>query len=339
MVVARKLLSLFLALCLTLTLCPLPAFATENDSLFDDVDTTDWFYDAVCYVCEHSLMSGTDVNLFSPDETISRGTIVDLLYQQQQDISFESSTTYFQDVAHTHKFIDAISWAYECGIVFGYGNNTFGPDDDLVREQAIVILYRYATYRGYNTDNAGNLDSFADRADVSSYATEAVIWAVDSGVIRGFDSGVLKPTEPTTRAQLATMLARFYELVVAAEENTTQTDTNTNFSSSTSTSHTTNTANSDTLVDRETDSDNDGVPDYLESYFGTSSTSDDSDFDGLSDYVEIFVLGLDPTKADTNDDGILDGDEDTDADGLSNIEEIRLGTDPAKRDSDYGWFK
>ena len=83
-----------------------------------------------------------------------------------------------------------------------------------------------------------------------------------------------------------------------------------------------------------TDTDNDGVPDTIEEYLGTDMSKDDTDGDGLSDYIEIVNLGLDPLKADSDYNGINDGDEDCDADGLTNLEEIRIGTDPSLEDTD-----
>lgn len=82
------------------------------------------------------------------------------------------------------------------------------------------------------------------------------------------------------------------------------------------------------------DTDSDGVPDYIEEYFGTDISGDDADNDGLSDYIEIYVTGTDPLKEDSDENGINDGNEDADGDGLSNLEEINAGTDLTKADSD-----
>lgn len=88
------------------------------------------------------------------------------------------------------------------------------------------------------------------------------------------------------------------------------------------------------FTDEETDTDTDEVPDYIEELFGTNTNSDDTDGDGVSDYIEIFKISSDPNVYDTDSDGTLDGDEDPDNDGLSNIEEIEIGTDLTKADSD-----
>ncbi|KAI4445520.1 hypothetical protein C823_000036 [Eubacterium plexicaudatum ASF492] len=84
----------------------------------------------------------------------------------------------------------------------------------------------------------------------------------------------------------------------------------------------------------KTDTDGDGLTDALEEFYKTDKTKPDTDGDGLSDYEEVVLLGTDPTNPDTNGNGIPDGDEDTDGDGLSNLHEIKLGTNPIAKDTD-----
>ena len=87
-------------------------------------------------------------------------------------------------------------------------------------------------------------------------------------------------------------------------------------------------------VDISLDTDNEGIPDCIEDYFGTDKSKEDTDGDGLDDYTELDTLVLDPTVVDTDGDGINDGDEDVDGDGLSNIEEINIGTNILETDTD-----
>lgn len=89
-----------------------------------------------------------------------------------------------------------------------------------------------------------------------------------------------------------------------------------------------------TKVDENADTDNDGVADYLEDYFGTDKTKEDTDEDGLSDYLELLVIATNPLLADTDGNGINDGDEDADQDGCFNLSEVEMGTDLAKADTD-----
>lgn len=89
-----------------------------------------------------------------------------------------------------------------------------------------------------------------------------------------------------------------------------------------------------TKVDENADTDNDGVADYLEDYFGTDKTKEDTDEDGLSDYLELLVIATNPLLADTDGNGIDDGDEDVDQDGCFNLSEVEMGTDASKADTD-----
>ena len=88
-------------------------------------------------------------------------------------------------------------------------------------------------------------------------------------------------------------------------------------------------------IDPEIDSDEDGLPDYLEKEIGTDRYNADTDGDGLPDGYEYFTLGTDPKKADSDDNGVSDADEDFDEDRLTNLEEYELGTDPFSKDTDY----
>lgn len=87
-------------------------------------------------------------------------------------------------------------------------------------------------------------------------------------------------------------------------------------------------------IDTTVDKDNDNVPDYIEDSLGTDPNLEDTDNDGLSDYTEIYVTGTDPIYVDTDEDGVNDGDEDTDDDGLTNLEEVAYGTNPSLKDTD-----
>ena len=100
--------------------------------------------------------------------------------------------------------------AAEKGIVKGYGDNLFGPNDPVTREQLAAILYRYAQVKGQDTAMAGDLSGFADQP--SGWASEPVRWAVGAGLLSGKGGGVLDPTGNATRAETAAMLMRYLEL-------------------------------------------------------------------------------------------------------------------------------
>lgn len=116
-------------------------------------------------------------------------------------------TSTFPDVAAGTWYTDAVAWAADNGIVTGTGAG-FNPNGNVTREQLAAILYRYAQTIGINTDQKGDLSSFSDNADVSSWAQDAMSWAVGAGLINGKTNGKLDPAGNTTRAEVAAILMR-----------------------------------------------------------------------------------------------------------------------------------
>ena len=176
---------------------------------FRDVRPEDWFYADVRYVYEAGLMNGTAEGLFSPDLFTSRAMIVTVLWR----LSGSPVVNYympFADVDQASWYAEAVRWAASCGIVTGYDNGNFGPNDPITREQLVAILYRCAAYRQEDTSIGAdtNILSFTDAASVSEYAVPALQWACGAGILQGAD-GALLPTHPATRAQTAAILHRF----------------------------------------------------------------------------------------------------------------------------------
>lgn len=204
---ARRFLSILLTLCMVLGMVPGTVFAANSGMPFTDVKEADWFYDAVQYVYENGMMSGTGTSTFSPDTTTTRGMIVTILHRMEGTPSAAGEE--FTDVPAGQYYSNAVAWASANGIVSGYGNGVFGPNDTITREQMATILYRYAQFKGYETETTGDISTFADDSQVSSYAVEAMNWAVGSGLISGVGNNTLAPKGSATRAQVAVILMRF----------------------------------------------------------------------------------------------------------------------------------
>ena len=177
---------------------------------FADVSGSDWFYNDVRYVYEKGIMDGTGIDRFSPNAPLTRAMIVTILYRMAGSPSVSGSSD-FTDVAAGKWFAKAVAWAAANGIVNGYGSGLFGPNDPVTREQLAAILYRYAVYGGMTAVTLEeNLGGFADTAQLSAYAIQAMNWAVGQGLINGSGSNLV-PKAQATRAQVAAIIHRYLE--------------------------------------------------------------------------------------------------------------------------------
>lgn len=173
---------------------------------FTDVKTTDWFYDAVSFTYNMGIMDGVETNKFSPSTTITRGMVVTMLWRMAGEPY--ASGTYFDDVSYGRYYTTAVAWSARNNIIEGSGANTFGVNDPITREQLAVILYRYAKYMNYSTTTS-SLYGYDDANKVSSWAKDAMGWAVRNGVIGGVTNTTLCPNNTATRAEVAQMFMNF----------------------------------------------------------------------------------------------------------------------------------
>ena len=173
-----------------------------NETPFKDVSSANWFYPHVKYVYENGLFAGTSDNTFSPNTTMTRGMLVTVLWSLEGKPTAKASS--FNDLTDDW-YVKAVNWASANGIVTGYDESTFAPNDPVTREQVAQILYKYSQYKGYNTSASAELTSFTDSAAVSDWAITSVKWAVASKLIVG-DQGYIKPTASATRAEVAAIL-------------------------------------------------------------------------------------------------------------------------------------
>ena len=186
----------------------------DSDLPFKDVSVDSWYYDAVSYVYRNGLMNGISATRFAPNAKLNRAMIAQVLYNLEGET--RSYPTVFSDVADSAWYADAVNWAADKGIVEGYGNGKFGPEDNITREQMAAILYRYADYKGYDVRASARLSGFADEDQVSDWAEEAMSWAVAEDLMDGKGNNRLDPTGTATRAEVATILMRFCETIVEA---------------------------------------------------------------------------------------------------------------------------
>lgn len=180
-----------------------------TDSLpFIDVKTTDWFYPAVQYVYENSIMNGTSATTFAPNGTVERSQVVQMLYNLEGQPTVTGSTV-FTDVDTDEWYGKAVLWAERTGVVDGYEDNTFRPGKSVSREEFAQMLYNYSKYKRYDLSAAADLTEFPDGSSVSNWANSAVAWANGNGLINGHDDGRLDPSGTAIRAQAASILMGF----------------------------------------------------------------------------------------------------------------------------------
>lgn len=203
----KKLLSLLLVCTLVLGMIPGAALAAETKSPFTDVKTTDWFFDAVQYAYDHNLMSGTGNNCFSPSETTTRGMMVTILHNMEGKPAAGSPA--FTDVPAGEWYAAPVAWASAHGIVSGYGNGRFGPNDPITREQMVTILYQYARYKNYELTVTGDISTFDDYDETSAYAVTPFNWAIGKGLIAGVGDDLLDPTGNAERSHIAAIMKSF----------------------------------------------------------------------------------------------------------------------------------
>lgn len=175
---------------------------------FDDVPADAWFAEAVQYVYEHDLMTGVSENLFAPNAQMNRAMVAQILFNVEKPDDTEAPAA-FRDVAPDAWYAEAVNWAVWQGYMSGYGAGSFGPNDALTREQLVTVLWRYSGSPVMG--DSSMLNTFSDAAMTSDYAQQAMTWAYAQGVISGNADGTLNPQGTATRAEVATILMRFYE--------------------------------------------------------------------------------------------------------------------------------
>ena len=165
------------------------------------------------YAHENNLFEGISDTEFGPNNPMTRAMLVTVLYRAEGEPSLEDEILGypFADVDAESWYGDAVYWARLHGIVNGYSDEEFAPDQEISREQIAAIMERYADFKGIATDEEGDLTQFADASRISDWAKGNVQWAVGAGLISGRDDGTVDPLGNATRAEVAAILHRFME--------------------------------------------------------------------------------------------------------------------------------
>lgn len=196
----------------------------EWENIYDDIAEGKWYYDAVAYASQYGLMNGVGNDRFNPNGKVSRSQAVQMMYNlhteypRQYYVELDVHAIFpnpspvlarFSDVPEGAWYEDAVLWGGNSGVVSGVGNNKFNPNGNVTREQFATILYNVAKKLQYTSNVSGNLNQFKDAKQVSSWAKNAVQWAVGAKIINGDNRKMLNPNGTLTRAEAAAMLRNF----------------------------------------------------------------------------------------------------------------------------------
>ena len=170
-----------------------------------DLDGGTWYFEYVKKAFYRDLFNGVKFYQFKPEDVMTRAMLVTVLWRYAGQPEAKSAD--FTDVVQGMWYSQAVAWAAEQGIVNGVGNGKFDPNGVVTREQLATILYRY----DYDATGTDTLPPFVDSDQISTYALRPMNWAISVGLINGVGGGRLAPKNTATRAQIATILARYLQ--------------------------------------------------------------------------------------------------------------------------------
>ena len=174
---------------------------------FKDLDRKAWYHEETDFVLGKGYMAGISETAFAPEASLTRGMIVTMLYAMSGKP--DAGKAPFSDVSAARYYAKAVAWAAANGIVAGFEDGTFHPNDNVTREQLATILCAYAKHIKAAEVTPGDISKFPDADSVHEYAKEAVAWAVGAGLISGRADGNIAPTSSATRAEVAQMITNF----------------------------------------------------------------------------------------------------------------------------------
>ena len=211
--------SFLMVLCLVVGVLPVKAGAVTADS-FTDVSKDSWYYDYVDYVAKKGYFAGTTKTTFSPNKSMTRAMFVVVL-ARHDGVTVDNSKSSFSDVAAGAWCAGAVNWAAENGIVLGYPDGTFKPNESITRAQMCAIMDNYVNYytakHKVTAEKKGTSTVLADQNEIPAYAKTAVKNCQTYGLITGYGDGTFRPQTTSTRAQVAAVIYRLSFLTESAQ--------------------------------------------------------------------------------------------------------------------------
>ncbi len=183
---------------------------TPKGNAFEDVQEDDWFYESVTKAFEAGIVNGLSETTFGPGTVARRGQVVTMLHRLMGEPA-ATEETHFADLTEEY-YKNAVAWAVEQGIVMGVSEREFMPNGPITRQDLVTLLYRLEG----SPATAGKLETYGDEAEVRDYARDAMCWAVEQGILTGYEDNSLRPGSSTTRAEVCAILMRYRGLETAA---------------------------------------------------------------------------------------------------------------------------
>lgn len=183
---------------------------------FSDASPAAWYHDGVHWALDEGVMRGYSAALFGPNDATTRAQVAQMLYNIEGKPAVGTATSPFADVRNGDWYAEAVIWAAESGVVLGFerdGADVFDPDAAVTREQFAAMMQRYAKLKGADVSVGAdlNIERFSDAGSVSLWATDAMRWAVEEKLITGRTEETLVPLGTATRAEIATILMRYFK--------------------------------------------------------------------------------------------------------------------------------
>ena len=176
------------------------------------ISDLNWYAPAMEFIMDNNLLNGIPNETFEPNAFTNRGLFVSILYNFEQLIHTDGTTTgthTFTDVPETAYYNNAVAWAYTNDVVNGF-ENKFAPEDTITRQEIVTILSNYAKKNGYDMTRTQELNEFSDADSVATYALAPMEWAVGNGIIQGSD-GKIMPQATATKAEISQILMQFFK--------------------------------------------------------------------------------------------------------------------------------
>ena len=208
----QRLLSILLVICLAVSMFSVTAGAIDVSN-FKDVKESDWFYDYVKFVTSKGYFEGVSDTEFAPKDTMTRAMFVTVL-ARVEGVKVDNTKSAFSDVPANTWYTGAVTWAAKNKIVDGVADDKFAPNAAVTREQMCAIMERYITNCKKVVKGTAKVAAFNDVEEISDWAAKSVEYCRKLGLIDGFEDGSFRPTETSTRAQVAAVETRLCDVVV-----------------------------------------------------------------------------------------------------------------------------